>query len=133
MYKRRTSPRYDRNSNNDSHRRKVSHRCQSSDRYERSKSPHKPEPICHGCGVTGHYIAKCPDAPDRCTACKGLYHTIDECPVEIRKTRPISKKSTGHRRRDDRSKDNRKSRKSSLHLSKRETDDSGSESSDSEN
>jgi hypothetical protein len=37
------------------------------------------------CSTKGHYIAKCQDAPDKCSACKGLYHTIDECPVQIRK------------------------------------------------
>ena len=98
------SPRNDRRSSNDSYRQ-----C-SPDRYQRSKSPNRPEPTCHGCGVKGHYIAKCPDAPDRCTACKGLYHTIDECPVEIRKTRPIAKKTTRRRSRDDESRDKRKPR-----------------------
>ena len=104
------------------------------DRYRQNRSPSIHEPTCHGCGVKGHYIAKCPDAPDRCTACKGLYHTIDECPVEIRKTRPITKRhrkpANPNRRR---SSDDKSSRKQSLHLSKVETETSGSESSGSEN
>jgi hypothetical protein len=127
------SPRKDRTPRNDRRSSNDSYRHQSRDRYRQNRSPSIHEPTCHGCGVKGHYIAKCPDAPDRCTACKGLYHTIDECPVEIRKTRPITKKPNRRRSRDDDYKDKRNSRKPSLHLSKREPETSGSESTGSEN
>ena len=52
---------------------------------------------------------------------------IDECPVEIRKTRPIAKKSTSRSNRDDRQKDRRRKPKPGFNSSKTETDDSGSE------
>jgi hypothetical protein len=100
---------------------------------ENSKSPQRPEPMCHGCGEKGHYIAKCPDAPERCSACKGLYHTIDECPVEIRKTRPVAKKATSRRNRDDKEKDRSRKPKGGFNSSKTSSNHSDSEASDSEN
>ena len=30
-------------------------------------------------------MAKCPDAPGKCGACRGLYLSREECPVERRK------------------------------------------------
>jgi hypothetical protein len=129
-----SNPRKDRTPRNDRRSSNDSYRQQSRDRHRQTRSPSIHEPTCHGCGVKGHYIAKCPDAPERCTACKGLYHTIDECPVEMRKSRPITKRHNKPTKPDRRKgSDERSSRKPSLHLSKRESESSGSESTGSEN